>query len=398
MQEQARGSKHDLYREKKISAGNPIQRKIINGKSHRSKRTYKDITRTEWYKDLKEPDEQAFAQQLHASEVRYTIEEAEEEIQLRIERGDPVPALKKVSKAKEASRKRKRQVMEYVNENAPSMKDESYTWGKALSDASTRGYKRLKIKHASTPNYHQSIGLINKLPPGLMNDQESVLSDKSPWEQIAALAGAKPQTYNMNLGGTKTKLDAATIFSNDERSKARDQEAVNLQQIQFLFSGKNQHSYWSMSDATDKVPNDTAHQQLSHLEVERNPKSAFTTYLKKALYHQDQLTNEETFGDMNPYAFQEYKGASKPTENMKKMQTASGYYSLLKAMQIDPKLVLGAPVNNRPVTTPKQIHQSLATYMEDTTEDNNKKLVKEMFRLFRTQTGADHDSDTEDDA
>jgi hypothetical protein len=368
-----------------------VQRVICKGKTSGSK-PIGTLKLSGWYKDLASDDHRAFALELHNKPEHYGKPEAEKIIEKSIKNGLPVPTFD--INPKDVRRKR---VTEYVNTTALNITDDSFEKGKHLAEAGERAYKRHFKKYKRNKTFDKSVEKIEEVKPGLFNDQVPILKGLKEWEQMVALTHSKPKSYNLDIDGNKITLDSIDLKSNEERSKKRKRESVNLNQL-FIEQPKGKDSYWNISDSTDNtIGNTSPHKRLRHLEVERDNKSAFTTYLKDELNKSGKMTNKEAFGDEVPYAFQEFKGALNPSKNMLKFQLTSGYEVLQVGLK-NPKTPLGKQVGKRPLTTPKKLNNALDSFMEKKEESRYKRLVKEAFRLFRTQTQIDIESDTESDS
>ncbi|MNZ87728.1 hypothetical protein D3C78_1065980 [compost metagenome] len=226
-----------------------------------------------------------------------------------------------------------------------------------------------------------------------MDTQSSILDDRTPWEQVTALTESEPASYNFIIGGTETKLDGISIKDNATRRRRRPKAKVNKAQTFFEQSGHD-NSYWKLSDNPTHIDFDQPLEQLRHLEVEREHKAAFTTYLKDILHKLKYIDNKEAFGDLSPLASMEFKGATSPTKNMARIQIASAKKVLEKALE-HPDEELGEKIGKRPVTTAKQINEKLSDYLLVKTDDNFLELVKEIVRLIRTEMQVDYDSERE---
>lgn len=381
-----------LARQVQAQAGTqPVQRKIVKGTTHRS-RAYGNLALSSWFKNLNET-EQAFARLLHSEKTKYTKKEAEKEIAKRIERGDDVPT-------REISEKdlRLKRVREYFNENAPELTSKQYIHGKYLAEAGEYAYHRMRRRHRRTRRHKRMVEKINKTKPNLFDDQLEILTKYGPWQQMVALTESAPKTYDLDIGSEKVTLDSLDVKSHEERKRRREPETPNKFQI-FIEQEEGMNSYWTMSDLNPrkKIRRGNSHRLLRHLEVERENLSAFTTYMKDILYGMDQLLNKEAFGDEVPFTFMEYKGASRATANQQKIQMASAYHSLKRAMQ-NPEKELGTPVGTREVTTAKKIKEALMAFIENKNKSKFKKLIKEVFRLIRTETEEDVSSDSESES
>ncbi len=371
----------------------PIQRVIHQGKTHRSK-PYVSLKLSGWYKKLNDT-QKAFALQLHGEDESFTKEEAEAEIERRINRGDSVPNPEENPKAE-----RLKKVREYINEHAPKESDESFKIGKIWSEVGEEAYDRLVKRYKKTDRFKQSVSEIENNKPGLFNKQTKILENLSEWERIVALSSSIPQSYNFDLGGVNIKLDGIDVLSNNDRDGKREGKKVNLQQV-FISQNHGMDSYWNMSDSEEKIKDTSEHKMLRFLEVERDPKSAFTTFFKDLRYKKGQISNKKAFGDRTGYAFQEFKGASKPTTNMRRMQIASSYHLLKSAREKLKKGKegrLGRPVNEkRPITTVKRLHSEMEEYRKDITNPNKRRrIVKEAFRLIRARIREDISSDDDE--
>jgi hypothetical protein len=365
-----------------------IQPLIHTAKTHKS-RPVRVLKATKWYRDLDDA-KKPFAIVLHAEGKSYTKQEAEGEIDTRIARGDPPPSANVTAKALRIAR-----VRQNTKDNPPS--DLASRQGAILNKAGMRAYNRHLKKYKKKAAYRQSIATVEATEPGLMADQNPILSGMKPWQQVVAVSKAKPKSFNFNLGGSVVTLDSLAVRSNDDREKERDQNPVNLNQM-FIEQPGGLNSYWGVADCGDPdLSKSTQHQQLRHLEVERDTESVPTTYTKDALYSQGKMTTEQAFGDENRFTYQEYKGALRPTIPMAANQQASAHYVLQYALNYA-NTELGTKVALHPLTTPKKISDALDTFMASRTEVNFKKLVKEMFRLVRAQTLMDLGSDTEADS
>lgn len=366
-----------------------IQPVIHTGKTHRS-RPIVVLKSTDWYKDDLDDTEKLFAIVLHAESKSYTKTEAKTEIESRMARGVPAPSANVSAKALRRAR-----VTQFTKDHPPSAVASAQ--GAILNRAGKRAYNRHLKKYKKKDAYRQSISTVEATAPGLMAAQGPILTGLTPWQQVVAVSNAKPQSYNLNLDGSEVTLDSLTVFSNDDREKERDQNPVNLNQM-FIEQPGGENSYWGMADSGDPDLHQSAeHQKLRHLEVERDAEAAPTTYTKDALYSQGQMTTEQAFGDENMFTYLEYKGALNPTRPKAAIQQASSYYVLQQALNYA-NTELGTQVALHPLTTPKKISDALATFMGSQTEANYKKLVKELFRLIRGQTGMDLGSETEADS
>lgn len=390
-QQKAQASAPARPRPDSASRGAVIQPIIVKGKTHRSK-AYVILKTTGWFNGLPSDIHRAFAQALHAEKQKYTTGEADDEIQERIKRGDPTPTFD-VSDKEE----RRKRVLEYVNTTAPTIPDTSHEQGTILAEASGRAYNRHVKKYKRKKVFHDTVKTLDEVKPGLFEEQEKLLRDQNEWQQMVALTHSKPQTYNFDIRGTKVTVDSLDVKDNETRSKKRKRESINLGQL-FVEQTGGVNSYQGMSDSTDtSLGKERPHLLLRHLEVEREKKSAATTYLKDTLYDFGAMTNKQAFGDEVPYTFQEYKGALKPTSNMRRIQMTSAYEVLQIALK-DAKRELGKPVGSLPLTTPRAIQKALDAFMSDKTEVKYKRLVKEIFRLIRARTRVEIESDSEPDS
>jgi hypothetical protein len=378
-------------------SGNPamgvLQLVIHKGKTYNSKPI--GLKLSNWYKSLKDDDHKNWAIALHKDpNAHYTTQEALDEIESRLAKGEKPP-----DPDEDEKEKRKKRVREWVNANAPDETSDEYIRGNVLATASQHGYKRHARKYRRTGDYKSSTRIVADTKPGLFNDQKKILpgSEFTPWQQVFAVTESKPKTYNFNLGGSEVTLDSLDLKSNEEREKERPQTSINLGQF-FIEQPGSDNSYWKMSDSTDTTLASTRqHQQLRHLEVERENLSAFTTYLKDDLFEFGTITNQQAFGDENLFTFQEYKGALKPTSTMRRVQRASASRVLERAIT-DANRMLGSKVKKRPQTTAGKINAALDEFMKDRTTAKYKLLVKEIYRLIRSKTKVDLDSDTEGDS
>lgn len=372
--------------------GGVIQRIIHKGKTFRSK-PFENLKISSWFTSLPSDDHRAWALELHRDESEhYTTTTAQAAIDTHITNGDPVPAAAVNPKAERMAR-----VRQYVNTHAPQTTDTSYTKGKVLTEAGRRAYHRHFRKYSRTPAYDKGLRKIKETKPGLFEAQQPILSSQNEWQQIVALTHSAPQTYDFDLGGNKVTLDSLDVKASEERSRKRKAEPVNLGQL-FIEQPGGKNSYWKMSDSgTSAMVKEPPHKKLRHLEVERNNKAAFTTYLKDTLVESGEMTPKEAYGDETPYAFQEYKGALSPTSAMASMQTASADKVLQVALK-KANTKLGTQVGARALTTAEKIQTALSAFMADQTEVKYKQLVKEIYRLIRAQTRVDQGSDTEMDS
>ena len=371
--------------------GAAVQPIICRGKTHRSK-PFEKIKLSGWYRKLPSDNHRAFALDLHINDPEYYgIPEAEEIIDGKISSGVPVPTFDTSPKAE-----RRRRVTEYINSEATKISDKNHMRGKFLALSSERAYHRLLKKYKRRKVFKHSVRTVNAVKPNLFANQSPILAGLQSWEQIVALTHSEPQSFDFDMDGTKVTLDSIDVKSNDERSKQRPQGEINKAQVFIELGGNN--SYWGMSDSTDRsLANTDGHHLLRHLEVERNNRAANATYLKDALHSSGKMNNTQAYGDEGGLAFQEFKGALNPTQNMLKLQETSGFNVLEHAMKT-PTLTLGKKVKKRPQTTPQNINNALKTFEKKKTEKNYKALVKENFRLIRSQTGVDLESDSEDDS
>lgn len=361
------------------------QRLILAGTTHRSK-AHGNLKLTAWYKNL-DDDKQRFAVALHAEEDNeYTHAEAEKEIQRQIDLGIDPPEAKTDAKAL-----RKKRVTEYVNRTAPSEDGDEYKKGEILASAGEQAFKRLTRRHRRKDGFKQDKLEVGKVKPNLFRHQQPILKNRGPFEQIFALIEENPKTFDVDLGGSEVKFDAIDVKSNDERGKKRKRDSVNLAQV-FIEQPDGENSYWSKSDSAKKFRKTPQFQHLRHLEVLRDNQSATTTYLKDSLLERGQIGNREAFGDEGEYAFQEYKGALKPTRKMRAKQHASAFHVLTKALK-DANAKLGTQVGAREMTTAQSISDRLIAYSKKPSAKNRLRLVREVFRLIRASTGIDIESD-----
>lgn len=367
-----------------------VQRVILCGTTHRSDKAYQIIRSTGWYKDLKDDVRQRFAVALHEETKKYTREEAEKEIDKRILRGDTPPLAADDEKAE-----RKRRVTAHINSTAPSESSNEYLRGSALAQTGERAIKRLSRRYRRQQGFTDDVKTINEVEPGPHAKQATILDNRKTFEQIIALTSASPQSFNLDIGGSDIKLDALDVKSNKERSLKRQRSSNNLAQV-FIEQPSGENSYWSMADSSSPFKRSKGHEQLRHLEVIRNNQSATTTYLKDVLLDRGTLDNREAFGDENEYTFQEFKGALKPSSNMRKKQQASANYVLAAAMR-DPDSKLGKKIGKRKRTTPKAIDTALTAYLNTKTSENEMQLIREQFRLIRASTEMDIESDDSSD-
>jgi hypothetical protein len=366
----------------------PMQFVIHKGKTHRSK-VYGVLANSAWYRLLPSEDYKAFAKLLHQSKRHYTHAEALKKIRKYIKRGDTPPAF---DSKKDEKAKRLKRVRDYVNTNEPDEASDAYVRGKYLAEGGQRAYKRQRKQEVSSKAHLDAVKEIDETEPALFEDQTPILTGLTPWQQMVALSESKPKSFDLNIGGEEVTLDSIDFKSNEERKAERNKPAINKAQT-FIEQQDSRNSYWRMSDHPKKMKIDNAHKQLRSLEAERDDLSAFTTFSKDALHDLGKFTNKDTFGDETPYAFQEYKGALKPTSAMRKMQMASGYNVLQLAKGVSD--VLGTQVGKRPTTTMQQIDTALQNFVNKKDEANYRLLVKEIYRLIRAQTAADYPSDTD---
>lgn len=388
-----------------------IQRVIIKGTSGRSRKKL-GLKRSDWYNKKLNKTQQAFAEALHREPDNfYTQFQAQRIIDDKISKGETPPTF--TVSPKEVRMKR---VRSYVNDNAPKDTDTSFTMGKVLSQAGHRAYRRHSVKYIRLreQRFDDTVEQLNDTKPDLYKNQKPLLKNFSEWERVFLLTHSDPKSYEFDFGGEKVTLDSLKVKSHDERSKKRKREVtdadkqkkkrkkkdfqptINLAQV-FIGQDNGDDSYWKLSDSTsNSFADSTSFKMLRHLESEREGESAFTNYLKDILFKSGKMTNKEAYGDENLFTFQEYKGALSATTKMKRIQTASSYQVLMRALK-EKDVKLGRKIGKRPLTSASALFAALNGYMKKQTDDKYKVLVKEIYRLIRTQTREDMGSDTEDD-
>jgi hypothetical protein len=369
----------------------PIQRIIHTGKTHRS-RPYKKIGGTSWFRGLDSDEHRDWARHLHKSKTSYTKSEALEEIEQRLKAGNKAPS------SESAKSLRAKRVREYVNDSAPSLTSTPYLYGLELSKSSRRTFNQLHGKYGRTRRYVKAVRKINKQKPGLFEAQKPILSKLSPFQQFGALVDSKPESYNFNFGGHKVTLDSLSVKSNEKRSESRPRSKPWLPQV-FVPQRSGHNSYWDISDSNDSdVVRERPHKRLRTLESFREPMSAFTTLAKDNFVENDIMSPKVAYGDQVPFAFQEFKGALSPTENMRRLQMGSSYQVLRHGLKKKPNLKFGTKIRQRPRTTPQLLNRSLGAYMTKKTKKNRRKLDREMFRFHRAMTEEDVSSDEESES